>query len=86
MATPATGALILTPASISDNDAPQTEAIELEPFDSVISDTTRSVYGYCAMSGSTAMRERLARRPWPISRRLGLPTRPVSPTEYGGKL
>ena len=30
-----------TPASISDRLVPQTEAIELEPFDSVISETTR---------------------------------------------
>ena len=29
---------------------------------------------------------RSARAPWPISRRLGVPTRPVSPVEYGGKL
>ena len=42
MATPATGALIGTPASISDSEAPQTLAMELEPLDSVISDTTRS--------------------------------------------
>ncbi len=32
-----------TPASISDSDAPQTVAIEDEPFDSVTSDTTRMV-------------------------------------------
>ena len=41
MATPATGALTGTPASISARLVPQTEAIELEPFDSVISETTR---------------------------------------------
>ena len=29
--------------TISDNDVPQTVAIELEPLDSVISDTTRMV-------------------------------------------
>ena len=29
-----------TPASIRDKEVPQTVAIELEPFDSVISDTT----------------------------------------------
>ena len=28
---------------------------------------------------------RSASAPWPISRRLGEPTRPVSPVEYGGK-
>jgi hypothetical protein len=29
---------------------------------------------------------RFAKRPWPISRRFGEPTKPVSPTLYGGKL
>ncbi|GJE02466.1 hypothetical protein GMJLKIPL_4415 [Methylobacterium isbiliense] len=43
MAMPATGRRRGTPASISDSEAPQTEAIEEEPFDSVISDTTRIV-------------------------------------------
>ena len=37
------GAVIGTPASISASDAPQTEAIELEPFDSRMSLTTRIV-------------------------------------------
>ena len=41
MATPATGALIGTPASISARLVPQTLAIELEPLDSRISETTR---------------------------------------------
>ena len=41
MAIPDTGALIGTPASISARLPPQTEAIDDEPFDSVISDTTR---------------------------------------------
>jgi hypothetical protein len=43
MATPATGALSGTPASIIDSDPPQTEAMDDEPLDSVISDTTRIV-------------------------------------------
>ena len=43
MAMPAVGAFIGTPASISARDVPQTVAIEDEPFDSVISETTRSV-------------------------------------------
>ena len=38
---PATCALIGTPASISARLPPQTDAIELEPLDSVISETTR---------------------------------------------
>ena len=45
IATPATGALIGTPASISARLVPQTLAIELEPLDSRISDTTRITYG-----------------------------------------
>ena len=53
MATPATGALIGTPASISDSEVPQTLAMELEPFDSRISDTTRMTYGNVSMSGIT---------------------------------
>ena len=41
MAIPATGAARRTPASISARLLPQTEAMELEPLDSVISETTR---------------------------------------------
>ena len=40
---PATAALIGTPASIIDNDAEQTEPIEVEPFDDSTSETRRSV-------------------------------------------
>ena len=43
IAMPATGALSGAPASISAIEAPQTEAIEEEPLDSRISDTTRIV-------------------------------------------
>ena len=45
IATPATGALIGTPASISDRLVPHTLAMELEPLDSRISETTRMTYG-----------------------------------------
>jgi hypothetical protein len=45
MATPATGAFSGTPASIIDSDPPQTEAIEDEPFDSVISETSADRVG-----------------------------------------
>ncbi|EWS54173.1 hypothetical protein X551_03034 [Methylibium sp. T29] len=38
---PATWAFSGTPASIIDRQPPQTEAIDEEPFDSVISETTR---------------------------------------------
>ena len=40
---PATGRSIGTPASINASELPHTVAIELEPFDSVISATTRMV-------------------------------------------
>ena len=41
IAMPPTGALIGTPASMSDNVEPQTEAIEVEPFDESTSETSR---------------------------------------------
>ena len=40
---PATGALMGTPASMSDSDDPQTEAIEVDPFDERTSETSRRV-------------------------------------------
>ena len=40
---PATGALIGTPASMSDRVEPQTDAIEVEPFEDRTSETRRSV-------------------------------------------
>ena len=43
IATPATGALIGTPASISESVLPQTEPIEVEPFELSTSETTRMV-------------------------------------------
>ena len=86
IAIPATGALIGTPASISESEEPQTLAIELEPLDSVISDTIRIVYGNSSILGRQAAIPLRANRPWPISRRLTPITRPVSPTQYGGKL
>ena len=43
MAMPATGRGSGTPASISASEVPQTVAIEDDPFDSVISETTRIV-------------------------------------------
>ena len=38
------------------------------------------------IAGITGCTARQASLPWPISRRPGEPMRPVSPTEYGGKL
>ena len=40
---PATGALIGTPAAISDSVEPQTEAMEVDPLEDSTSETTRSV-------------------------------------------
>ena len=86
IAMPATGALIGTPASISDRVEPHTLAIDVEPLELMTSETSRSVYGNSSSGGITGSRARSASAPWPISRRRGEPTRPVSPVEYGGKL
>ena len=64
----------------------QTEPIEVEPLDPIASDTWRIAYGNSSRLGSTGSSARSASAPWPISRRLGEPTRPVSPVEYGGML
>ena len=81
IATPATGALSGTPASISASAPPQTVAIELEPFDSVISETMRMTYGNDSLSGIIPASARSARLPWPISRRPGPRIGFTSPTE-----
>ena len=86
IATPATGALIGTPASMSASVPPQTVAIEDEPFDSRMSETTRTVYGKASSDGSIGASERRARLPWPMSRRDGPRMNFASPTEKGGKL
>src|SRR4029453_10370150 len=86
IATPATGAFKGTPASNNDRVPPQTLAIEDEPFDSVMSDTIRSVYGKSASSGKTVSKARRTSAPGPNSRLLEEPNLPTSPTEYCGKL
>ena len=78
--------MIGTPASISDSVEPHTEAIDDEPLDSRMSDTTRIVYGKFSWSGIIGTRARSASAPWPMSRRLGPRMKPASPTENGGKL
>ena len=83
---PATGALIGTPASISERLEPQTDAIDDEPFDSRMSETTRIVYGKSSIDGTTGTSARSASAPWPMSRRFGPRMKPASPTENGGKL
>src|SRR3989304_262913 len=65
IAMPATCALSGTPASIRASDAPHTEAIEDEPFDSRMSETTRIVYGNSSFDGSTASPARSASAPGP---------------------
>ena len=85
IAIPATGFFIFTPAANIESVPPQTVAIEDEPFDSKISETTRTVYGKSFREGIIGWSERWARLPCPISRR-PVASRPTSPTEYGGKL
>ena len=63
IAMPATGALIGTPASISDSVEPQTDAIDVEPFDARTSETTRIVYGHSILLGSTGISARSANAP-----------------------
>ena len=63
-----------------------TAAIDEEPFDSSVSDTTRNVYGKSSWSGSTGVMARSAKVPWPTSRRPGPRSGRASPTEKGGKL
>src|SRR2546421_11372770 len=82
---PARAALIGTPAVISDRLDPQTDAIEDEPFDSRMSDTTRIVYGNSSIDGTSGTSARSASAPWPMSRRFGPRMKPASPTENGGE-
>src|ERR687893_719550 len=86
IAMPATGAFSGTPASISDSDEPHTEAIDEEPLDSRMSDTTRMEYGNSSVDGTTGTSARSARAPWPMSRRFGPRMKPASPTENGGEV
>ena len=83
---PATGRWIGTPACISERLDPQTEAMDDEPFDSRMSETTRIVYGNSSCDGHTGTSARSASAPWPMSRRFGPRMQPASPTENGGKL
>ena len=61
---PATGARSGTPASIIDSEPPQTDAIDEEPLDSRMSETTRIVYGKLLLGRKhrRAARARRARR------------------------
>src|SRR5512138_1047048 len=86
MATPATGALIGTPASIRASVEPHTDAIDVDPLEARTSDTTRIVYGKVSSAGITGSRARSASAPWPTSRRLWPRRGFTSPVENGGKL
>src|SRR6218665_3185010 len=83
---PATGWVSGIPASIIPSVPLQTLALELEPFDSVMSEMIWIVYGKASGFGSTQASDRSARAPWPISRRPGPRIGRHSPTEYDGKL
>mmetsp|Transcript_10459 Transcript_10459/g.27697 ORF Transcript_10459/g.27697 Transcript_10459/m.27697 type:complete len:241 (-) Transcript_10459:1426-2148(-) len=84
IATPAITLDMGTPASIRASDPPHTLAMDDEPDDSVISDSTRIEYGNSFSFGTPGTSARSARFPWPTSRRPGAPVRPTSPTEQGG--
>src|SRR3989344_9291256 len=86
IAIPATGRVIGTPASISAIEPAQTVAIEVEPFEARHSETMRIVYGKTSFPGRTARKDFSASPPCAVIRRVNPPTRPVSPTENGGKL
>src|SRR5215467_7695896 len=86
IATPATEVFIGTPASISARLPPQIDAIELDPLDSVMSETILTMYGHLSSGGRIGSSARRASAPCPISRLPGEPILPVSPTENGGKL
>ena len=50
---PATGALIGTPAAISESVEPQIEPCDVEPFEERTSDTTLIAYGNSSTLGRT---------------------------------
>ncbi len=63
--------LIGTPAAIRDRVDAQMLAWDVEPLDSIVSDTVRIAYGNSSSHGSTGISARSASAPWPISRRPG---------------
>src|SRR4051794_25950710 len=85
IAMPATAARSGTPAWSSDRVEAQTEPIDVEPLEPIASDSWRMAYGNSSRDGITGSSARRASAPWPTSRRLGEPTRPVSPVENGGE-
>ena len=81
IAIPDTGLLIGTPAFIMEIHPPQTEAIDEEPFDSVIFDSNLIEYGNTSKEGRIPFKARSASLPCPTSRLAAGPMRPTSPTE-----
>ena len=77
---PATGSVIGTPASISPSVPPQTVAIELEPLDSRMSETTRIVYGKLVGIGHDRLDAALGQRAVADLAPAGAADRPHSPT------
>ena len=73
--------MIGTPAAISDIHDAHVEAIEVDPFDSNVSDTVRIAYGNSSSEGNTASKALSANAPCPISLRPGPLETFVSPTE-----
>ncbi len=63
IAIPATAFLTGTPASMSARLPPHTVAIELEPFDSRMSETSRTVYGKSSSDGIIGFSARSASAP-----------------------
>ena len=59
----AAGALMGTPASINAMEPEHTEAMDEEPLDSRISETTRMVYGNSSLVGNTALMDLAAKAP-----------------------
>ena len=60
---PATIFLIGTPAAINDMQDAQVDAMDVEPFDSKVSDTERIAYGNSSSLGSTGSNAFSARAP-----------------------
>ena len=86
IATPATGFLIGTHASINDRQEPQTDPIEVDPPDPKHSETTLIVYGKSSFEGIIFSNAFSANLPCQISL---LPVPRIhlaSPVENGGKL
>ena len=69
IAIPATGFFSLMPESISASVPAHTVAIDDEPLDSRMSDTTLTAYGFSSPVGTIGLRALNARFPCPISLR-----------------